>query len=103
MQENSNSRLHAVAQKKPNELGLYDMWGNCKEMCSEYIDKYQPEYKKLPGAERRARGCDWGSDRDNSSWKDDVIMAFDREYGPDDYYPQGFGTAKVGLRLVMEP
>ena len=79
------------------------MWGNCNEMCSEYIDIDQPEYKRLPGAFRRARGCYWGSDRDNSSLKDDVIMAFDREYGPDDYYPQGFGTAKVGLRLVMEP
>lgn len=101
--ENSNSRLHVVAQKKPNELGLYDMWGNCKEMCSEYIYEFQPEYKRLPGADRRARGCDWGSSRDNSYLKDDVIMAFDREYGPDDYYPQGFGTAKVGFRLVMEP
>ena len=103
LQENSNSRLHAVAQKKPNELGLYDMWGNCKEMCSEYIDKYQPEYKRLPGTDRRARGCDWGSSYDNSSLKDDVIMAFDRKYGRDDYYQQGFGTAEVGLRLVMEP
>ena len=103
LRENSNSRLHTVAQKKPNELGLYDMWGNCKEMCSEYIYEFQPEYKRLPGADRRARGCDWGSSRDNSSWKDDVIMAFDRKYGPDDYYQQGFGTAQIGLRLIMEP
>ena len=103
LRENSNSRLHTVAQKKPNELGLYDMWGNCKEMCSEYIDKYQPEYKRLPGADRRARGCDWGSSYDNSFLKDDVIMAFDRKYGRDDCYQQGFGTAEVGLRLVMEP
>lgn len=103
LRENSNSRLHTVAQKKPNELGLYDMWGNCKEMCSEYIDKSHPEYKRLPGAYRRARGCDWGSSYDNSYLKDDVIMAFDREYGRDDDYQQGFGTAEVGLRLVMEP
>ena len=101
--ENSNSRLHVVAQKKPNELGLYDMWGNCKEMCSEYIYEFQPEYKRLPGAYRRARGCDWGSSYDNSFLKDDVIMAFDRKYGRDDCYQQGFGTAEVGLRLVMEP
>ena len=72
-------------------------------MCSEYIDIDQPEYKRLPGAYRRARGCDWGSSYDNSSLKDDVIMAFDREYGRDDDYQQGFGTAEVGLRLVMEP
>lgn len=35
---NSNSAEHAIATKKPNELGLYDMSGNYAEVCS--TDEY---------------------------------------------------------------
>ena len=35
---NSNRKTQTVAQKKPNELGLYDMSGNVYEWCS---DKYR--------------------------------------------------------------
>ena len=35
---NSGNRLHAVAQKKPNELGIYDMSGNAWEWCEDYYD-----------------------------------------------------------------
>lgn len=31
--ENSGCQIHEVGQKKPNELGLYDMMGNVDEMC----------------------------------------------------------------------
>ena len=108
LRENSNSRLHAVAQKKPNELGLYDMLGNCKEMCSEYLDNFQPEYKKLPGADRRARGLDWDCHPTDTLCKNGkptttIITTLSRYYYVHDFYQQGFGTAKVGLRLVMEP
>lgn len=108
LRENSNSRLHTVAQKKPNELGLYDMLGNCKEMCSEYVDNFQPEYKKLPGSERRARGLDWDCHPTATLGKNGkptttIITTLSRYYYVHDFYQQGFGTAKVGLRLVMEP
>ena len=33
--QNSNSKLQSVAQKKPNELGLYDMSGNIWEWCND--------------------------------------------------------------------
>lgn len=38
---NSGNRAHEVGQKKPNELGIYDMTGNAMEWCYDwYRDNY---------------------------------------------------------------
>jgi formylglycine-generating enzyme required for sulfatase activity len=46
---NSVSATHAVGQKQPNELGLYDMSGNVFEYCSDTFD----------GSDHRVRGGSW--------------------------------------------
>ena len=35
--ENSDYMTHPVGKKKPNELGLYDMTGNVRELCNDYV------------------------------------------------------------------
>jgi formylglycine-generating enzyme required for sulfatase activity len=37
---NSGQMTNTVGQKKPNELGLYDLSGNVYEWCSDWYGKY---------------------------------------------------------------
>ena len=63
---NSGSQTHNVKQKKPNELGLYDMSGNVWEWCSDWYGSY-PSYGVTnpqgasSGEARVVRGGSWGS------------------------------------------
>jgi serine/threonine-protein kinase len=44
---NSNNRLSAVAQKRPNAFGLFDMLGNESEWCSDWFAPYSRETDPL--------------------------------------------------------
>lgn len=66
---NSGDKTHPVAQKLPNELGIYDMSGNVWEWCSDWYDENY--YSVSPAlnpegpakSENRVnRGGHWGCD-----------------------------------------
>ena len=55
--DNASSKTHPVAQKQPNELGIYDMSGNVWEWTS---DKYSTDYNSdRTSSNRVLRGGGW--------------------------------------------
>lgn len=62
--DNSNEQTHPVAQKQPNELGLYDMSGNVQEWCNDRYGDYSslPQHNPIgpsSGCIRVLRGGSW--------------------------------------------
>jgi formylglycine-generating enzyme required for sulfatase activity len=89
---------HAVAGKKPNGLGLYDMMGNVWEWCSDLYDRnyYENSPAKNPqgpsdGLTRVLRGGCWMSKPNN-------LRTVDRN----DFDPDIKKFATTGFRLARD-
>lgn len=120
---NSNGKVHPVAEKKPNELGLYDMSGNIYEWCADWEGDYRLKAQKNPkgpenGDERVCRGCGWTTkvgyyyDDNGNSIHDDKEPIFDdclvskRKFSASEYLELALGDADrrvnfIGFRLVL--
>jgi formylglycine-generating enzyme required for sulfatase activity len=63
---NSGNQTHPVGQKRPNAWGLYDMYGNVLEYCSDWFGDYAVGAVRDPagpasGSYEVFRGGSWGS------------------------------------------
>ncbi|MFM2196332.1 MAG: hypothetical protein RL092_1932 [Bacteroidota bacterium] len=87
---NSDSTIHKVGLKQPNELGIYDMTGNVWEWSSDLANSFSDNSWKNEGNYRILRGGSWISG-------EDVCNPWYREYdGPKCQRPSG------GFRLALD-
>lgn len=92
---NSDNVPHPVAQKAPNELGLYDMSGNVQEWCSDRFYEYteDPQFNPISLSTSSLLLCRGGSFRSTSPTCRVRGRNFQQPTSPTNYY---------GFRLALD-
>lgn len=91
---NSNGQTQEVAQRKSNELGIYDMSGNVREWCQDWYGEYDNSEQTNPtgpvsGIYRVNRGGSWLDTADDCRFR---YRFYDKP---------SFSSPQVGLRLAL--
>ena len=100
---------HSVGQKKPNELGIYDMTGNVREWCWDFFDIYYlGSPKKDPTGPSIGNFPSWHEifDREEDGLNSRVVRGGhwrSREASSTrarSLWPYNWGAKEIGFRLV---
>jgi formylglycine-generating enzyme required for sulfatase activity len=94
---NSGRKTHPVAQKQPNELGLYDMSGNVWEWCSDWYGDYSSSPQTDP------QGSNSGDYRvlRGGGWYHDTLDHYCRVASRGRSIPVSWRNPHSGFRLVL--
>ncbi|MBQ9340600.1 MAG: SUMF1/EgtB/PvdO family nonheme iron enzyme [Paludibacteraceae bacterium] len=104
---NSGNKTHEVAQKLPNEIGLYDMTGNVSEWCSDWIGPYRLGERPDPaGPETDSLGQPLGL---NDYWSHEKVVrggswdntAHNAHLSSRGHHAPDYISSDCGLRLAM--
>ncbi len=92
---NSHDKVHPVAKKRANELGIYDMSGNLNEYCSDHYD----EYSSVPQHNPQGPPSGYGQVIRGGAWNCMIKKLCRVSYR--DYIRGDDGGQYYGLRLAL--